>query len=103
MTHFHNTIAESGDTLVAHNITCETQEQKILDIFKQKGSEVSMTPFYVLGIYEKLYHRFPPITSIRRAMSNLTEQNKLIKTQNMKKEYFGKKNFLWKYNDSFGK
>lgn len=61
-----------------------------------------MTPFYVLDLYSKLYHPVP-ITSIRRAMSNLTEQNKLIKTRNMKKEFFGKKNFLWKYNDSFGK
>lgn len=99
--HFHNTINSSGDELVAHTITCKTQEDKILAIFREKQG-IAMTPFYVLDLYSKLY-RPVPITSIRRAMSNLTEQNKLIKTRNMKKEFFGKKNFLWKYNDSFGK
>lgn len=101
-THFHNTIGETGDTLVASNITCETQEQKILDIFRQKGAGIAMTPFYVQEIYSKLY-RAVPITSIRRAITNLTEQNKLIKTDVMRTEFFGKKNFTWKYNDSFGK
>ena len=99
--HFHDTINASGDELIAHTITCKSQEERILAIFKEKQG-VAMTPFYILDIYSKLYKEVP-ITSIRRAMSNLTEENKLIKTRNMKKEHFGKKNFLWTYNDSFGK
>ncbi len=99
--HFHNTINASGDTLVAHTITCKSQEERILVIFKEKQG-VAMTPFYVADLYSKLYKEVP-ITSIRRAMSNLTEENKLIKLPSMREEKYGKPNFLWKYNDSFGK
>ncbi len=98
--HFHNTINASGDTLVAHTITCKSQEERILAIFKE--AHFRMTPFEVLEKYKKLYKEVP-ITSIRRAMSNLTEENKLIKLPCMKIEKYGKPNFEWVYNFSLGK
>jgi Fe2+ or Zn2+ uptake regulation protein len=98
--HFHNTINASGDTLVAHTITCKSQEERILAIFKE--THFKMTPFEVLEKYSKLYKEVP-ITSIRRAMSNLTEENKLLKLPSMKTEKYGKPNFEWSYNFSFGK
>ena len=108
--HFHNTINASGDTLVAHTITCKSQEERILAIFKAKHifltsrneGYIGCTPFEIMEEYSKLY-KAVPITSIRRAMTNLTEGNKLIKTRSMKDGEYGKPNFIWKYNDSFGK
>ncbi len=98
--HFHNTINASGDTLVAHTITCKSQEERILAIFKETHKK--MTPFEVHHKYSKLYKEVP-ITSIRRAISNLTEENKLIKLPFMRPEKYGKPNFEWAYNDSFGR
>lgn len=102
MTLFHNTIGANESNLVSHNSNCKTQEDKILAIFKMKGSGWHLTPFDVLRDYSKLYPPVP-ITSIRRAISNLTEQNKLIKTSFMLKEEYGKPNFTWMYNFSYGK
>ena len=39
-----------------------------------------------------------PITSIRRAMSNLTSSNVLIKTDTQVKGDYGKLNYKWQYN-----
>ena len=97
---FHNTINSEGEKLIAHNITCRNQEDRILAIFKE--THLRMTPFEVLDKYKKLYKEVP-ITSIRRAITNLTEQNRLIKTHSMKEEKFGKPNFEWIYNFSFGR
>lgn len=100
--HFHNTINASGETLVAHTITCKSQEERILAIFKESEPNTLLDPVDVLARYSKLYN-LVPLTSIRRAMTNLTSDNKLIKTSLMKQGAYGKPNFLWKYNDSFGK
>lgn len=100
ITSFHNTIKASGDTLIAHTITCKSQEERILAIFKE--TRRSMTPFEVEKEYIKLYP-VVPITSIRRAMSNLTKDSKLIKTSAMNNERYGKPNFTWVYNNSLGR
>lgn len=97
---FHNTINESGEKLIAHEINCKNQEDRILKIFLDVN--LRMTPFDVAEEYKKLYKEIP-ITSVRRAITNLTEQNKLIKTPYMKEEKLGKPNFTWAYNKSFGR
>jgi len=97
---FHNTIRATGDKLIAHTITCKGQSERILAIFKESGK--SMTPFEVEEEYTKLYPKVP-ITSIRRAMSNLTKDNKLIKTNAMKQGGYDKPNFIWEYNKSLGR
>jgi hypothetical protein len=61
-----------------------------------------MTPFEVEEAYIKLYPKVP-ITSIRRAMSNLTKDNKLVKTNAMKQGGYDKPNFIWEYNKSLGR
>lgn len=99
-THFHNTIRATGDNLIAHTITCKSQEDRILAIFKESGK--SMTPFEVEEAYIKLYPKVP-ITSIRRAMSNLTKDNKLVKTNAMKQGGYDKPNFMWEFNKSLGR
>lgn len=99
MTSFHNTIGESGETLLVSNENCKTQEEKILDIFRVLDDK--LTPFEVCYAYNSIYAPIP-ITSVRRAITNLTEQNKLIKTSDMKNEVYNKRNFTWIYNKSFG-
>jgi hypothetical protein len=95
-TTFYNTIGETGQTLKESLQNCRTQEEEILAIFKLKG--IPLTPFEVQAIYQGI--RDVPITSIRRAITNLTlpPDYKLIKLNKKRKGNYGKMNFLWKYN-----
>ena len=53
------------------------------------------TPFEVSDYYNRWFDPIP-ITSIRRAMTNLERAGKLEKTGQMKMERYGKPNHLWK-------
>jgi hypothetical protein len=70
---------------------CTPQESLILSIISKR----KLTPFEVLEKYEKHNPRVP-ITSIRRAITNLTDRGLLEKTPNFKVERYGKTNHLWK-------
>ena len=92
---FYNTISETGQTLQESVHQCLKQEDRVLIFFK-KHPGAEFTPFEVqnyLGMHDS------PTTSIRRAMTNLTIANELIKTEHQKTEKYGKKNYLWKLND----
>ena len=71
---FYNTIGENLDEL-SHSIAkCKTQEAKILKCFDYY--ETSLSPSMVLNMTKLRC----PITSIRRAMTNLSNEGKLVKT-----------------------
>lgn len=87
---FHNTIDLVGDELEKENINCSKQEDRILKLFEGK-----MSPFEVMEKYNKIYSAIP-ITSVRRAITNLTERGKLIKLdKEFKTGEYGKPNHLW--------
>ena len=93
---FYNTISETGQTLQESVHQCLKQEDRILIFFK-KHPGAEFTPFEVqnyLGMHDS------PTTSIRRAMTNLTIANELIKTEHQKTGKYGKKNYLWKLNEN---
>ena len=53
-----------------------------------------MTPFDVeTALYS---NTMVPITSIRRAITNLTNDEKLVKTDNQKTGPYGKPSYCWK-------
>ena len=85
---YYNTNKESGDTLGKSNNRALKQEDVILNVFF--GSN-KLTPEEVL--------RFSglnvPLTSIRRAITNLTKEGKLVKTDTMKKGSYGKMVHTW--------
>ena len=85
---YYNTNKESGDTLVKSNNSALKQEDVILNVFLGNSK---LTPEEVL--------RFSglnvPLTSIRRAMTNLTNDGKLEKTNTMKKGSYGKMVHTW--------
>lgn len=95
--HFFNTINLCCDDLVKAVSQCKKQENMIFNLFKLlPGRE--LTPFQVqtILIHSGFLHPKTPITSIRRAMTNLTEAGLLVKTDKTVKEEFGKLNHLWK-------
>lgn len=92
---FHNTIGLSDSDLEEAEATCNRQEERIMKIFQgvSKQVDAKMTPIAVHKIYEAAYGE-TPLTSIRRAMTNLTVQGKL-KRGDMKLEKYGKPNYQW--------
>lgn len=90
---FHNTVYLEGERLEKAEEQCKSQEDRILRIFAAYGGQ--MTPFDVITLYNRQYAPVP-ITSIRRAISNLTKDGKLSKCDRMKDEMYGKPNHYWR-------
>lgn len=88
---FYNTISLSGETLKEAIKDCKTQEERIL---KLMNGRAAMTPFEVLDLYNSILPPVP-ITSIRRALTNLEKDGKVVKTVFTKKERYGKVNYKW--------
>ena len=96
-TEFYNTIAEQGETLIASEKKAKFQGEQILRYFKSLPEE-EFTP---CEVHENLHLR-GPLTSTRRAISNLTKEGLLIKTANKNMGLYGKMNYTWKYSASNG-
>ena len=92
---YYNTNEESGKTLNNSRRKAETQEEIILDLFK-RNPKFHMTPFDIQDAIRALYSVKVPITSVRRAMTDLTTEGWLIKTDIMKKGRYGKEVHCWK-------
>ena len=87
---FYNTIHETGETLKESRQAALTQEGRILNYFLTLGTPLS--PSRVLdGMNLNC-----PLTSIRRAITNLTLDNKLIKTDEYSIGIYGKREHLWR-------
>ena len=91
---FFNTISQDGEELKKSLLQANRQSERVYIIMKFKG--IPMTPFEVLDEYCKFFPECP-VTSIRRAMTNLSGINppQLIKTTEMKKEKYGQPNYKW--------
>ena len=89
---FFNETGIDSKELDVLNGTAKNQNERIYVIMKQTGKKY--TPFQLHTEYSRKYSAIP-LTSIRRAMTVLTEQGKLKKLDKQKAERFGKRNFLW--------
>jgi len=90
---FYNTISLEGEELSDALVQCKKQSEAVLAIFNAKKR--AMTPLEVHYIYCH-YHPPCPVTSIRRAITNLANDWLLVKTDEMKLEKYGKPNYKWK-------
>lgn len=88
MTPFYNTNKESLDEFLESSKQAVKQETVIFKIM-QRGQPMSPSM-----VYEFLDQKWP-ITSIRRAMTNLTDDGKIVKTQETVKGSYGKNEHLW--------
>lgn len=97
MKHYFNTTGLTGTELLLSNRKAEKQEEIILGIFKEHP-RCKLTPFQAEERLRSKGHYYP-ITSIRRAMTNLTTSGKLIKSiRDRVKGIYGKDNHVWQYN-----
>lgn len=94
---FYNTIDLTGQELEKAKVQTLKQEELIAAIFKNNCHK-EISPSQILDIVNKHYGLNWPITSIRRAITNLTEENALVKLKTMKEGIYGKLEHLWRYN-----
>ena len=88
---YYNTNKESGETLAESRDKAQTQEDCILAYFKD-GSQAFVAPHDL----RLLFGHKVPITSIRRAFTNLEKGGKLLKTDKMAMGTYGKMVHTWR-------
>jgi len=91
---YYNTNKESGETLLKSRDKARSQEKEIVRILEKwikNGRGWSVAPHELL-----LYFDNVPLTSIRRAITNLEKDGKLEKTDRMVKGTYGKMVHTWK-------
>lgn len=91
MNNYYNTNNETGSKLKESNQKAETQQEIILRMFKSK---IRLTASDAWKIYDP--NGITPITSIRRAITNLCKDGKLLKTTEMKEGLYGKREHIYK-------
>tara|TARA_R110002020_G_scaffold221997_2_gene430306 strand:- start:5309 stop:5584 length:276 start_codon:yes stop_codon:yes gene_type:complete len=87
---YYNTTNLKGDELKTSHKKTISQEQKILEIFKNHQIPLSPT-----DIFSNFFKK-TPLTSIRRALSNLTRDGKLEKISKKKIGSYGKPEHCWR-------
>lgn len=96
---FHNTVELQQPNYVAADVKAYTQDQLILNFFQQhKDRDFTPCEVYETLLATCTIDKRTPITSIRRAMCNLTTAKYLEKTQNKRTGIYGMVNFTWKLN-----
>jgi len=89
---FYNTIFLSGKELTDAQTKALTQEQKILRFFVQRGDGFAFGP---TNVRDTLFDEKVPLTSIRRAMTDLTGRGDLVKLDVMTMGTYGQPEHLW--------
>ena len=91
---YYNTNDETGETLHSSRNATTKQENMILAIFETYPNE-GLTPFDIEDFAHDQEVSWP-ITSIRRAITDLTNAGKLTKTDTKKLGKYGKFVHTWK-------
>lgn len=94
---FYNTISLEGEKLAKANARALGQEELIKEIFL-KNPSLEITPSQMQKLFNSKLDRYHPITSIRRAMTNLSSAKHgffLQKTMIQIPGEFGLPEHLW--------
>ncbi|MBU3681623.1 MAG: hypothetical protein FGM16_06765 [Flavobacterium sp.] len=96
MKSYHNTNNLTGPDLFTAEKQCKNQEAQVMSVFENNpNSYLSVEQVWKIGNLQT-----KPITSIRRAITNLTTQGVLKKTDNMIIGMYGKPIHLWKLSNT---
>lgn len=91
---YYNTNNLTGSDLKEAIIKAEKQEEAIELLYA--NSDRSYSPSQVLGLMNKAGKQWP-ITSLRRAITNLQKKGVLVKTGEMVKGMYSSPENTWKY------
>ena len=91
---YYNTTHLTGFELKESRRKANTQEDRILTFF-EKNADKAFSPEDI-QIYCMMANR--PLTSVRRAITNLTKEGYLRKTSHMKPGNYGKPVHTWEFS-----
>ncbi len=89
---FYNTINLTARDLLEADAAALNQEQRILRFFIQQGRSYMCAPS---AVCKRVFQNTVPLTSVRRAMTNLTNAGDLHKTEAKIQGLYGKPEHLW--------
>ena len=94
---YHNTTNQDKEFVNDAIRSCKNQEEKVIVILsiKRKASASEIWSFF-----SKVYLDNTPLTSIRRALSNLTHEGKLTKEDKTKIGLYGRPECYYTLNES---
>lgn len=90
---YYNTNKERGETLERSERKAQTQEEKILHWMQRFEKEKLWTPE---EIHYYVFSERPPLTSVRRAMTNLATRGLIERSKGMKMGKYGKMIHTWR-------
>lgn len=92
MDKYFNTTNEAGNNLKENVEKAISQSKRILNFFRAHPN-TSFNPFYIQNV---LGMKDTPITSIRRAITTLTNNGDLEKTEKKSEGMYGRNNYEWR-------
>ena len=99
---YYNTNNEEQPQLFRSWAQTAKQNDLIYELFRRHpNNEYSPDEIHIMIdqiVIDTNGSKYWPITSIRRAISTLTKQGKLTKTNNLRKGKYGKQTHTWKFN-----
>jgi hypothetical protein len=96
---YYNTTGESGENLESYTKKTATQDNRIANFFEQNPGEI-YTPWEVQSLV--FTPPMPPVTSVRRSISDLTRAGILTKTLHRKETgSHGRRSYCWTLNERY--
>jgi hypothetical protein len=93
---YYNTTNQAGAALKRSRKSCGEQETLIAEMFRSHGR---LSPSQAHRLYPD---NATPLTSIRRAITVLTNKGLLQKTDEQVRGVYGKPEYIWKYKQGIG-
>jgi hypothetical protein len=94
---YYNTTNETDKQLRDSRSKAKTQDEIILNVFNTWRESDGLTPSEVEEILIHHHDKNWPLTSIRRAISTLTDAGKLTKTNKLRGGKYNKNEHIWKF------
>ena len=92
-----NSTESTGEELKTYRKKALTQEQRILEFLKQDPTR----PITPSAAVRWVFKDSVPITSVRRALTELTNSGELVKTTAQVKGPYGRPEFIWRLADKY--
>jgi hypothetical protein len=96
--HYYNTLNIGGQNLLLAIENAKKQKARVMVIMQAKRRK--MTPSEVHSVYIAWFKGNPPLTSIRRSMTDLTTACKLEKTNDKVMGIYGQPEHKWQLPES---
>lgn len=90
---YYNTTNSEGAELRQYQAGADSQEARILEWLRGAANTSTFTPSEV---HRRCFHGSVPLTSVRRAMTNLANAGQLSKTSEQRDGPYGRPEYAWK-------